>query len=242
MSSMGHLYWAWIKYERQYERLWIHHELCICVCFVLHILSHYFFLLQSFCIFLSQTSVTNVSPHVSSSLAHTSNSTHLYPSCCNILSSHQSSTTLDSLFCSLLLRTWPKYLLPYPCAFSYTSTSPAPSFIHPSTPQFSPVCSVTISPLPPFLVFYYFLLFPLWPRPAAVQEERQRNREREGEVESTSVVNEEMPVEKILEAEVAVEQKTELHADGSSGGSSVSSLVGWQSTETVMHWCETLWN
>lgn len=58
--------------------------------------------------------------------------------------------------------------------------------------------------------------------PAAVQEERQRNREREGEVESTSVVNEEMPVEKILEAEMAVEQKTELHADGSSGGSSVS--------------------
>uniref|UniRef100_A0A8C6U4R0 Retinoid X receptor beta n=1 Tax=Neogobius melanostomus TaxID=47308 RepID=A0A8C6U4R0_9GOBI len=48
----------------------------------------------------------------------------------------------------------------------------------------------------------------------AVQEERQRNREKEaGEVESTSVVNEEMPVEKILEAEMAVEQKTELHSD-----------------------------
>lgn len=43
-------------------------------------------------------------------------------------------------------------------------------------------------------------------------------------MESTSAVNEEMPVEKILEAEMAVEQKTELHADGSSGGSSVSSL------------------
>ncbi|XP_077446326.1 retinoic acid receptor RXR-beta-A isoform X4 [Stigmatopora argus] len=56
----------------------------------------------------------------------------------------------------------------------------------------------------------------------AVQEERQRNREREGEVESTSAVNEEMPVEKILEAEMAVEQKTELHADGTSGGSSAS--------------------
>ncbi|KAF3834199.1 hypothetical protein F7725_025403, partial [Dissostichus mawsoni] len=59
----------------------------------------------------------------------------------------------------------------------------------------------------------------------AVQEERQRNREREGEVESTSVVNEEMPVEKILEAEVAIEQKTELHADGSSGGSSPNDPV-----------------
>lgn len=43
-------------------------------------------------------------------------------------------------------------------------------------------------------------------------------------MESTSAVNEEMPVEKILEAEMAVEQKTELHADGSSGGSSVSVL------------------
>uniref|UniRef100_A0A673L8N0 Retinoic acid receptor RXR n=1 Tax=Sinocyclocheilus rhinocerous TaxID=307959 RepID=A0A673L8N0_9TELE len=48
----------------------------------------------------------------------------------------------------------------------------------------------------------------------AVQEERQRNKEREGEVESTSAANEEMPVEKIMEAEMAVEQKTELHADG----------------------------
>ncbi|KAG9333691.1 hypothetical protein JZ751_010681 [Albula glossodonta] len=34
-------------------------------------------------------------------------------------------------------------------------------------------------------------------------EERQRNKERDGEVESTSAVNEEMPVEKILEAEMA---------------------------------------
>uniref|UniRef100_A0A3P8WYC5 Retinoic acid receptor RXR n=1 Tax=Cynoglossus semilaevis TaxID=244447 RepID=A0A3P8WYC5_CYNSE len=59
----------------------------------------------------------------------------------------------------------------------------------------------------------------------AVQEERQRNKEREGEVESTSAVNEEMPVEKILEAEMAVEQKTELHADGSSGGSSPNDPV-----------------
>ncbi|XP_068431170.1 retinoic acid receptor RXR-beta-A isoform X4 [Clinocottus analis] len=59
----------------------------------------------------------------------------------------------------------------------------------------------------------------------AVQEERQRNREREGEVESTSVVNEEMPVEKILEAEMAVEQKTELQTDGGSGGSSPNDPV-----------------
>uniref|UniRef100_A0A672NYL2 Retinoic acid receptor RXR n=1 Tax=Sinocyclocheilus grahami TaxID=75366 RepID=A0A672NYL2_SINGR len=58
-----------------------------------------------------------------------------------------------------------------------------------------------------------------------VYEERQRNKEREGEVESTSPANEEMPVEKILEAEMAVEQKTELHTDGSSGGSSPNDPV-----------------
>lgn len=57
---------------------------------------------------------------------------------------------------------------------------------------------------------------------AAVQEERQRNREREGELEFSVGVNEEMPVEKILEAETAVEQKTELHTDGGSAGNSVS--------------------
>uniref|UniRef100_A0AAR2K2S0 Retinoic acid receptor RXR n=1 Tax=Pygocentrus nattereri TaxID=42514 RepID=A0AAR2K2S0_PYGNA len=60
---------------------------------------------------------------------------------------------------------------------------------------------------------------------ASVQEERQRNKEREGEAESTSAVNEEMPVEKILEAEMAVEQKTEMHSDGSSGTSSPNDPV-----------------
>lgn len=62
-------------------------------------------------------------------------------------------------------------------------------------------------------------------RDAAVQEERQRNREREGELEFSVGVNDEMPVEKILEAETAVEQKTELHSDGGSAGSSVSLLA-----------------
>uniref|UniRef100_A0AAR2JAH6 Retinoic acid receptor RXR n=1 Tax=Pygocentrus nattereri TaxID=42514 RepID=A0AAR2JAH6_PYGNA len=57
------------------------------------------------------------------------------------------------------------------------------------------------------------------------EEERQRNKEREGEAESTSAVNEEMPVEKILEAEMAVEQKTEMHSDGSSGTSSPNDPV-----------------
>lgn len=114
--------------------------------------------------------------------------------------------------------------------------------------------SITYQSQPPFLLSLLFVLsfhfyHPLFfmhsfisipiPSSAAVQEERQRNKEREGEVESTSAVNEEMPVEKILEAEMAVEQKTELHADGSSGGSSVSSfdtrncqqsgfLLGWR--------------
>uniref|UniRef100_A0A9J8AIT7 Retinoic acid receptor RXR n=1 Tax=Cyprinus carpio carpio TaxID=630221 RepID=A0A9J8AIT7_CYPCA len=48
----------------------------------------------------------------------------------------------------------------------------------------------------------------------AVQEERQRARDRnENEVESTSSVNEDMPVEKILEAELAVEPKTETYIE-----------------------------
>ncbi|XP_051999963.1 retinoic acid receptor RXR-beta-B isoform X1 [Xyrauchen texanus] len=47
----------------------------------------------------------------------------------------------------------------------------------------------------------------------AVQEERQKNRERDGDYECSSAVNEEMPVEKILEAETAVEHRTNLHSD-----------------------------
>ncbi|KAL6486006.1 hypothetical protein MHYP_G00053980 [Metynnis hypsauchen] len=54
----------------------------------------------------------------------------------------------------------------------------------------------------------------------AVQEERQRGREKsDNEVESTSTFNEEMPVEKILDAELAVEPKTETQTDGSPGNS-----------------------
>ncbi|KAF3839876.1 hypothetical protein F7725_018593 [Dissostichus mawsoni] len=59
----------------------------------------------------------------------------------------------------------------------------------------------------------------------AVQEERQRNREREGELEFSMGVNEEMPVEKILEAETAVEKKTELHSDDGSAGNSPHDAV-----------------
>ncbi|KAL5011487.1 hypothetical protein ScPMuIL_010038 [Solemya velum] len=48
----------------------------------------------------------------------------------------------------------------------------------------------------------------------AVQEERQRIKEKgEGEVESTSSANTEMPVEKILEAELAVEPQTNTYID-----------------------------
>ncbi|XP_072345036.1 retinoic acid receptor RXR-alpha-A isoform X1 [Scyliorhinus torazame] len=48
----------------------------------------------------------------------------------------------------------------------------------------------------------------------AVQEERQRGKDRnENEVESTSSANEDMPVEKIVEAELAVEPKTETYID-----------------------------
>ncbi|XP_008590085.1 PREDICTED: retinoic acid receptor RXR-gamma [Galeopterus variegatus] len=48
----------------------------------------------------------------------------------------------------------------------------------------------------------------------AVQEERQRSRERaESEAESASSGHEDMPVERILEAELAVEPKTESYGD-----------------------------
>lgn len=54
----------------------------------------------------------------------------------------------------------------------------------------------------------------------AVQEERQRGKEKsDNEVESTSSFNEDMPVEKILDAELAVEPKTETQTDGSPGNS-----------------------
>ncbi|XP_071073214.1 LOW QUALITY PROTEIN: retinoic acid receptor RXR-alpha [Dasypus novemcinctus] len=52
----------------------------------------------------------------------------------------------------------------------------------------------------------------------AVQEERQRGKDRgESEVESTSSANEDMPVEKVLEAELAVEPKTETYVEASVG-------------------------
>lgn len=46
--------------------------------------------------------------------------------------------------------------------------------------------------------------------PIAVQEERQRNKEKsENEVESTSNSQNEMPIERICEAELKVEHNTE---------------------------------
>lgn len=49
---------------------------------------------------------------------------------------------------------------------------------------------------------------------SAVQEERQRSRERaESEAECASTGHEDMPVERILEAELAVEPKTESYGD-----------------------------
>ncbi|TRY56844.1 hypothetical protein DNTS_004112, partial [Danionella cerebrum] len=50
----------------------------------------------------------------------------------------------------------------------------------------------------------------------AVQEERQRGREKsDSEVDSSGCFNEEMPVEKILDAELAVEPKTEAYLESS---------------------------
>ncbi|XP_016142897.1 retinoic acid receptor RXR-beta-B-like [Sinocyclocheilus grahami] len=47
----------------------------------------------------------------------------------------------------------------------------------------------------------------------AVQDERQKNKERDGDYECSSSANEEMPAEKILEAETAVEHRSDLHSD-----------------------------
>ncbi|XP_020322906.2 retinoic acid receptor RXR-gamma-A isoform X2 [Oncorhynchus kisutch] len=52
----------------------------------------------------------------------------------------------------------------------------------------------------------------------AVQEERQRGRDKsDNEVESTSSFNGDMPVEKILDAELAIEPKTEAYMEASTG-------------------------
>lgn len=53
-------------------------------------------------------------------------------------------------------------------------------------------------------------MFRLFVTSIAVQEERQRNKEKnENEVESTSNSQTEMPIERIYEAEIKVEQNTE---------------------------------
>nr|XP_020670789.1 retinoic acid receptor RXR-beta [Pogona vitticeps] len=55
----------------------------------------------------------------------------------------------------------------------------------------------------------------------AVQEERQRGKDKEGEGDLAGAgANEDMPVEKILEAELAVEQKSDQGIDGSGAGGS----------------------
>ncbi|KAF1413305.1 Retinoic acid receptor RXR-beta-A, partial [Spheniscus magellanicus] len=60
----------------------------------------------------------------------------------------------------------------------------------------------------------------------AVQEERQRGKEKEGDGDLGANANEEMPVEKILEAELAVEQKSDQSVDGAgTGGSSPNDPV-----------------
>lgn len=69
------------------------------------------------------------------------------------------------------------------------------------------------------------LLF-LLPSPLAVQEERQRGKDKDGDGEGPGGAPEEMPVDRILEAELAVEQKSDQGVEGPGGtggsGSSVS--------------------
>lgn len=59
--------------------------------------------------------------------------------------------------------------------------------------------------------------------PPAVQEERQRAKEKsEAELELAGCASDDMPVEKILEAELAVEPKTETYVEGSIGAAANS--------------------
>ncbi|XP_072547052.1 retinoic acid receptor RXR-gamma-A [Salminus brasiliensis] len=60
----------------------------------------------------------------------------------------------------------------------------------------------------------------------AVQEERQRGREKsDNEVDSSTGLNEDMPVEKILDAELAVEPKTEAYMSSNTGNSQTNDPV-----------------
>ncbi|XP_071657098.1 retinoic acid receptor RXR-beta isoform X2 [Patagioenas fasciata] len=68
----------------------------------------------------------------------------------------------------------------------------------------------------------------------AVQEERQRGKDKDGDGDLVANANEEMPVEKILEAELAVEQKSDQTVEGGGGGGGSSAadkqlftLVEW---------------
>lgn len=73
----------------------------------------------------------------------------------------------------------------------------------------------------------------------AVQEERQRAKDRnENEVESSSSANEDMPVEKILEAELAVEPKTETYIETNLGmpSNSVSKQLLWSRPKSKLLW------
>lgn len=129
----------------------------------------------------------------------------------NVLKTNQELHVSVYLCVSLhLFSSLPLSLFTTPSLFSF-------SFSHHVNLSHTVLCSILHLCFPRLVPFLHYPVCD-----TAVQEERQRNKEREGEVESTSAANEEMPVEKILEAEMAVEQKTELHADGSSGGSSVS--------------------
>ncbi|KAB0394046.1 hypothetical protein E2I00_001750 [Balaenoptera physalus] len=79
-----------------------------------------------------------------------------------------------------------------------------------------------------------------------VQEERQRGKDRaENEVESTSSANEDMPVEKILEAELAVEPKTETYVEANVGPNPSSHMgatpqrVRWVNSPSLPSGCST---
>ncbi|XP_059151445.1 retinoic acid receptor RXR isoform X3 [Physella acuta] len=71
----------------------------------------------------------------------------------------------------------------------------------------------------------------------AVQEERQRVKEKgDGEVESTSGANNDMPVEQILEAELAVDPKIDTYIDAQAADKQLFTLVEW--AKRIPHFTE----
>lgn len=75
----------------------------------------------------------------------------------------------------------------------------------------------------------------------AVQEERQRAKERgEVEVESTTSANSEMPVEMILDAEMAVENQLDIYVDNPNDISGSLGMAAEKQMYSLVDWAKRI--